>query len=297
VLLTRGGERIAVRAVRRFHRAGPRQAAALESAWATALRVTGIAAEDVDLYVQTAAVPDAYAVGARSVAVTSRLVQDYESGRLPQAQLVAVLLHELGHHATGATRPMLRVLWLAAPWRWTMSLLTGLASILAGRRPRRGLAIAVVPGLAVAVARALGQGQWMVGGVLVSLVLTAVHCPLADAAISRQAEYAADRFAADHGLACELAIAFRALGDGRAACGWSRRCRASHPAAERRISALLSSDRNVEGACQQTRLLHAFWGDDDVAPPPVAGVPAPEDRWPALPHTPQPATADGRTGR
>src|SRR3954466_7943184 len=44
VLLTRGGERIAVRAGHRFHRPSPAQAAALQSAWATALRVTGTAA-------------------------------------------------------------------------------------------------------------------------------------------------------------------------------------------------------------------------------------------------------------
>src|SRR3954464_355643 len=52
VLLNPGGERMAVRAVRRFHRPGPAQAAALESTWATALRVTGTAAADVELYVQ-----------------------------------------------------------------------------------------------------------------------------------------------------------------------------------------------------------------------------------------------------
>jgi hypothetical protein len=39
-----------------------------------------------------------------------------------------------------------------------------------------------------------------------------------------QDEFAADRFAADHGLALELATALRPLDDGRtAACGWSWR--------------------------------------------------------------------------
>src|SRR3954447_4516996 len=165
-LLTRGGERIAVRAGHRFQRPSPAQAAALQPAWATALRLTGTAAADVELYVRTASVPNACAAGARSVAVTSRLVEDYQSGRLPEIQLVAVLGHELGHHATGATRPMLLVSFLTAPWRWTMSLLTALASILAGRQPRRGVSIVVVTGLAVAVTRMLHQGQWMVGGAL-----------------------------------------------------------------------------------------------------------------------------------
>ncbi len=53
--------------------------------------------------------------------------------------------------------------FLAAPWRLAASLLTGLASLLAGRQPRRGVAIVVVAGLAVAVVRALHQGQWMSG--------------------------------------------------------------------------------------------------------------------------------------
>ena len=62
---------------------------------------------------------------------------------------------------------MLFVSWLSAPWRLARSLLTGLASTLAGRRPRRGVAVVVVTGLAVAATRAAQQGQWMVGGALV----------------------------------------------------------------------------------------------------------------------------------
>ncbi len=127
--------------------------------------MTGTAARDVELYVQTARAPNAYAAGGRSVAVTSRVVEDSATGRLPEHHLVAVLVHELGHHATGATRPMLLVAWLTAPWRVAMRLMTGLASILVGRQLRLGVAIVVIAGLAVAVARALDQGQWMIGGV------------------------------------------------------------------------------------------------------------------------------------
>ncbi|TKJ20808.1 hypothetical protein [Blastococcus sp. CCUG 61487] len=87
-------------------------------------------------------------------------------------------------------------------------------SILSGRQLRRGPLIVVVAGLTVAVARTLHQSQWMTGGVLVFVGLAAVLCPLADAAISRRAELAADRFAADHGLALEPAAALRALNDG-----------------------------------------------------------------------------------
>src|SRR3954452_13183489 len=143
IMFTRVGERITVRAACRLRSPSPAQAAALQRPWAAALRMTGTAASDVELCVRTAQVPNAYAAGGRSVAVTSRVVEDCESGRLPEDQLVAVLVHELGHHATGAARPMLLVSFLAAPWCLAASLLTGLASILAGRRSRPGLAIVV----------------------------------------------------------------------------------------------------------------------------------------------------------
>src|SRR5207253_2822467 len=112
---------------------------------------TGTAAGNVELYVQTAPAPNAYAAGGHSVAVTSRVVQDYATGRLPEDQLVAVLVHELGHHATGATGPMVLLSWLTAPWHLAKSLLTGLASNLAGRQPRRGALIAVLVAVPVAV--------------------------------------------------------------------------------------------------------------------------------------------------
>ncbi len=191
---------------------------------------------------QTTRAPNAYAAGGRSVAVTSRVVEDYTTGRLPENQLMSVLVHELGHHATGAAWPMLLLSWLTAPWRLTARLLTGLANVLAGRQRRRGALIILVAGLAVAVIRTLHQGQWMVGGVLVFVGLAAVLCPLADAAISRRAEMAADLFAAYHGLASELAAALHALDDGhRAARGWSRGLLASHPTPDQRIRTLLAA--------------------------------------------------------
>ena len=69
---------------------------------------------------------------------------------------------------------------------------------------------------------------------------SAVLCPPVSAAVSRQAEFAADRFAATHGLALELAAALHATHDAdRAASGWSRRLLAFHPTSEQRICALL----------------------------------------------------------
>ena len=238
VLTTRVGEQMSLRAAFGFHRPIPAQAASLKPAWSAALGVTGTDAGDVELYVQTARAPNAYAAGGRSVAVTSRVVEHHATGRLPEGQLVAMLVHELGHHATGATRPMLLLTWLTAPWRATARGLTGLAKFLAGRHPRQGLSIVAVTGLAVAVIRAQQQGRWMAGGVLVVVGLTAVLVPLTNAAISRRSEYAADLFAADHGLAIELTAALRVLNDGnRATRRWSRLL-STHPTSEQRIKAL-----------------------------------------------------------
>lgn len=242
VPMTRLGERLAVRVACGFRRPSPAQAAELEPAWSTALSMTGTAGGDVELYVQTAAAPNAFAAGGRSVAVTSRVLADHAAGRLPHGPLVAVLVHELGHHAGGGTRPMLVLAWLTAPWRAAATVVAGLASLVAGRHPRRGLGIVVLAGLAVATVRVVQRGQWMAGGVLSVLGLMAVVVPLANAAISRRCEYAADRFAADHGFAIELAAALRVLSDGTAPRGWSRLW-STHPTVEQRIKALASSHR------------------------------------------------------
>jgi STE24 endopeptidase len=257
-LMTRAGERMIVRAACGFRPPIPAQAAALRPAWSTALAVTGTVDGDVELYVQTARAPNAYAAGGRSVAVTSRVVEDHVTGRLPEDQVVAVLAHELGHHATGATRPMLLLTCLTAPWRGTASALAVLANILAGRHPRRGLGIVVLAGLAVAGFRALQQGRWMPGGVLVVVGLAAVLVPLANAAISRQSEYAADRFAAAHGLAIELTAALRVLNGGhRGPRGWSRLW-LTHPTVEQRIKALQTAiiGQGPEGGSDRHPAVH-----------------------------------------
>jgi STE24 endopeptidase len=100
--------------------------------------------------------------------------------------------------------------------------LAGCRERLAGSQPRPGLAVVVVAGVVVAVIHALQQGQWTVGGVLAFVGLAAVLCPAVGAVISRQGEFAADRFAADHGLALELAAALHALDGGRSTACDSR---------------------------------------------------------------------------
>ena len=89
---------------------------------------------------------------------------------------------------------------------------------------------------------ALRAGQWTVGGVLTLVGLAAVLCPVAPVAINRRSEFAADRFAADHGLARELAAALQVMDNGRRVVrGWASQLLVSHPPLEQRIDALLAA--------------------------------------------------------
>lgn len=235
------GERIVVRAGCGFRRPCASEAAALAPLWAAAIRQAGTVATDVDLYVQRCERANAYAAGARSVAVTTGVLRHFEEHRLSEEQVVAVLGHELGHYATRASRWGLVALWLAAPWRLALRLLVRIELTLCGWQPRPLLALVMCAGVVVAVVRAVTQRDWMVAGVLLGVTALTVLCPLTDAAVSRRAEWAADRFAADHGLARPLAGALRAIhGDHYTGSGWPRRVLASHPEVERRIDALLA---------------------------------------------------------
>lgn len=234
------GERIAVCVGCGFRRPSTPEAATLAPPWAAALLQTGTGAADVDLYVQRCETANAYAAGARSVAVTTGVLHRYQARQLTEEQVVAVLVHELGHHATQATRWGLVALWLAAPWRLAVRLLVRGELALGGRQPQPLLAFVIGAGLVVAVVQAVTQRNWVVAGVLAGLTALTVICPLADAAVSRRGEWSADRFAADHGFARPLAAALRRLHGDPAPSGWVKRLLASHPAVDRRINALLT---------------------------------------------------------
>lgn len=234
-LFTASGERLAVRVGCGFRRPSAAQAVALAPLWAAALRQSGIAADGVDLYVKRARQPNAYAIGGRSVAVTTGIVEEYLARRLAADELVAALVHELAHRATRA----LLWVWLASPWRLAVRLLIGLGLAVSGRQPRALSAVVMSAGVIVAVVQAMQHRRWLVAGVLAGVAVLAVICPLVDAAVRRRSELAADRFAAEHGSAVPLTTALRTLDGGRSiSCGWTRRIVAQHPALDRRIEAL-----------------------------------------------------------
>jgi STE24 endopeptidase len=93
-VFTRVGERCAVALGCVFRRPSRPQSAALEPVWAAALARAGVRREDVDLYVQRSGDLNAYAVGGRSVAVTSGVLHEFLARRLGSAEMESVLLHD-----------------------------------------------------------------------------------------------------------------------------------------------------------------------------------------------------------
>jgi len=237
-VFTRAGERFAVAAGFGFRRLSPAQWAVLTPPWASALDRAGIAREAVDLYVAPGGDVNAYAVGRRSIAVTSGALQDYRARRLDD--LEPVLVHELGHHATRAAGTTLISTWLALPWRLTTRavLAPGLATV--GRRqPIRLLGLVMGAAVVRAVVQAIERGQAAVAVLLSTLAVCAVLCPLADAAISRHSEDAADRFATQHGAGLQLAAALARLDRRRGRRqSWTQAALNRHPNTGRRIAAI-----------------------------------------------------------
>jgi STE24 endopeptidase len=239
-VFTRVGERVAVRVGAGFRRPTKAEVALVAPAWTSALARAGLAAGEVDLYVQRSREPNAFAAGGRSVAVTTGVLAKFQARRLGEEYLVAVLTHELGHHATRATKFALVTMWLALPWRFASRLVIGIGLSTVGRRqPLRLLAVVVLAGVVVAVVQAVQQRHWAVAAVLSAVAACTVLCPLADAAVSRRSEYAADRYAADVGVGRQLAGALQVLaGRQPRRVGLVARLLSRHPQVSRRIEAL-----------------------------------------------------------
>jgi Zn-dependent protease with chaperone function len=131
-------------------------------------------------------------------------------------------------------------MWLALPWRLASRLVIGIGLATIGRRqPLRLLAVVVLAGVVVAVVQAVQQPQWAVVAVLSAIAVSAVVCPLVDAAVSRRSEYAADRYAAGVGLGPQLAAALQVLDEGqRRRPRLMARLLGRHPSVARRIAVL-----------------------------------------------------------
>lgn len=242
LVCTRPGERHAVRAAYRFQRPDLRQRQLLEPAWQGALTRCSLPIEELDLYVQPGRQPNACAAGRRSVAVTEGALGDFLAGRVSERQLQALLCHELGHHATRATRYGLATGWLAAPGRLAFRAVLGVAGTLSGGR-RLGAATALLfaAGGTIAVVKAVQQEQWVAAAMLIGVAAALVLTPLVDGVVSRASEHAADRYAADAGLGPELATALCVLQRDAPARSWARRRLDRHPSLGSRLRRLAAT--------------------------------------------------------
>lgn len=173
----------------------------LTAAWENVTRAPGLDGWPYSLWVQQSGLPNAYAAPTRIVAVTSWAI-----GSLRPRALEAVLAHELGHHVGGDQRLRLLAAWSAIP----VTVVKRLAA--AAGRPLDVLgpaAIAIRFALAPVLCGALFLGVAAPAGRPVALALSVLLLvePCTAAARSRRAEFAADRFAAEHGYGRDLAAA------------------------------------------------------------------------------------------
>lgn len=242
--MSRASERLLVRCLG-FRRVSSGQWRRLAPVAGSALAGAGIGRGEIDWYVRRGAEANAFAVGRRSVAVSSGLIAGLVSGRLDDDLVHAVLVHELGHHATCATRYALAVRWLVAPWRlWSRFVAAVCVAVVGRRLPTQLCALVVVAAVGVAVAQAAQRGDWATAVTLCSVVVCLVAVPLLDAWVARRAEWAADRFAAAAGVGHDLARALTVLTvEPVSRAGWPTRLLARHPDRHGRIVALRSDER------------------------------------------------------
>jgi len=240
LVCTRHGERLAVRAAYRFRRPNAREQQLLEPVWRSALGRCAVAGDRVDWYVQPGRRPNACAAGRRSVAVTEGALRDFLAGRVSERQMQALLAHELGHHATHASRYGLATGWLAAPGRLAFRLVLGIAGTLGGGGRRLGMAVPVLfaVGGTITMIQAIQQRQWLAAAMLLGVAAALIVTPLIDGAVSRASEHAADRYAADAGFGAELAAALRLLGSPMPARRSLRLLLDRHPSVDSRLRRL-----------------------------------------------------------
>ncbi|MFI0786754.1 M48 family metalloprotease [Streptomyces lydicus] len=172
----------------------PRERARLEPVWREVTARAGVDGRAYELWIQDRDDVNALAAAGHIVSVTRSSL-----AYLPSHHLAAVLAHELGHHIGGHAWSSLLGLWYSAPGRSVWAAVRWLT--------RQGLHIA--RRLNDCAALLLGLAA---GGVLVALALSywfvllaLVVAPYPMAALARQAELRADRFAAGLGFGPVLA--------------------------------------------------------------------------------------------
>jgi Zn-dependent protease with chaperone function len=238
VWLTRAGERAAIRVGLGYRAVRAGERALLEPVASTAAKRCRLDDGACDFYVQPHAhTINAYASGRRSIAVSTGLVSALEQGRLTRDQAVAILAHEIGHLRDHSTRYGLVTAWLTAPWRAAVFILGGLLRLIVRAVPTAKAALVLVPVLLVMAGMQSAQHHaWAPLAVLTVLAVLLSVLPVADAALSRASELAADKYAVSVGSGSDLASALAIVPRSPRAASGSL-C-GSHPSVEVRIACL-----------------------------------------------------------
>lgn len=245
------GERLAVRLALGFRPLSAPQRQLLEPVSEAALARCGLVPGAVDWYVQPGRQPNACIVGRRTVAVTQGAVDSFLAARLPADLFAAVLIHELGHHATRAGRYRLAANWYAAPGRLAFRLVVFLAVLACGgRRPGRVTWLVVAVGGAVAIVQTAQQRQWLSVAILSAVAFALAVTPLLDGLVSRGSEHAADRYAVSVGAGPDLARALQVMTAPSASRrGVAVRLLDRHPGLDDRLNQLGRSAASAISGC------------------------------------------------
>jgi STE24 endopeptidase len=241
VWLTRAGERAAARLWFGYRNVRAEEWVLLEPVISTAAERCALDDGACDFYVRPHAhTVNAYTGGRRSIAVSAGLLAALGHGVLTRDHAVAILSHEVGHLRDHSTRYGLVVAWLTAPWRGAAFAFGGLLRLIVRNLPTAKAALVLVPVLPVmASVQAVQQHAWAPLAVLVVLAVVLTVHPVADAALSRASELAADKYAASVGSGSDLASALAVLP--RTPRVWFGGPRASHPSADVRIARLTTT--------------------------------------------------------
>jgi Zn-dependent protease with chaperone function len=247
VWLTRTGERAAVRLGFGYRQVHAGERAVLEPLMSTAAESCGLDDGLCDFYVQPRAhATNASASGRRSIAVSAGLVTALRQGSLTRDQAVAMLSHEIGHLRDHSTRYGLITAWLTAPGRAAVFMIGGLLRLIVRTVPTAKAALVLVPVLlVVAGMQAVQHHAWAPLAVLTVLAAVLTVHPVADAALSRASELAADKYAANVGSGPDLASALAVVP--RSPRPSSDGLRTSHPPVDVRIARLTDTTLSRAG--------------------------------------------------
>jgi Zn-dependent protease with chaperone function len=241
LLLTRPAERLAVRTAYRF-----RTPTGGDAEWLAWLQLAvenrcNVPPGHIDWYIRGDPVPNAFAAGHHSVAVTTGFLRLVYAGTLTPDQAVAVAVHEAGHHATRGARYGLAAGWLSWPWRTVYRTASRLDQAL----PYPAIGVLLPLAFVVAVFNVVRSGgpPGQVVPVLIALVtvgLAVIVTPVLDAAFTRASEHAADAYAAGLGVGPDLAVALQYLSPCRPGTLLGR-ARHTHPATDARQRRLIDA--------------------------------------------------------